>query len=198
LCYILNIHFLYSYVCLRYRMHGLCTCILHNSETLEPLTWIRYVPLTFMRALSLSLSLSRTHVLYRVCWTSVNIWHSNQSLDLSFCISTDQRISPYCVKNSLWLVSWFVQTPPSKNRPFHKWLIFFSSKCCALSGWSLYASLSESPMIYMYAWHLTFDIDKALTMAGWSISGVARLFFSRAKFEDSLISAGLIIGNSAQ
>jgi len=35
---------LYSHVCLRYCMHGLCTCTLHNNEILEPLTWIRVRP----------------------------------------------------------------------------------------------------------------------------------------------------------
>jgi len=62
---------LYSYVCFTYCMHGLCTCILHNSETLEPLTWIRVRPSHhYAHSLSLSLSLShsfsRTHVLYHV------------------------------------------------------------------------------------------------------------------------------------
>ena len=48
------------------------------------------------------------------------------------------------------LVSWFVQTPPSKNRPFHNRLIcfYYFSKRCALSGGSLYASLSEFPVIH--------------------------------------------------
>jgi len=40
-------------------MHGLCICILHNSETLEPLTWIRIRPShRYAHTLSLSLSLS--------------------------------------------------------------------------------------------------------------------------------------------
>jgi len=82
---------LYLYVCLMYCMHGLWTCILHNSETLEPLTWIRVRPShhyahSLSLSLSLSLSFSRTHVLYHVHWTSVNIRHSNRSLDLSFRI----------------------------------------------------------------------------------------------------------------
>jgi len=67
------------------KIHGLCTCTLHNSETLEPLTWIRVCTSHhYARTLSLSLSLSRTHVLYRDYWTSVNIRNSNRSLDLSF------------------------------------------------------------------------------------------------------------------
>ena len=58
---------LYSYVCLTYCMHGLCTCILHNSETLEPLTWIRVRPShhyahTLSLSLFLSPSLSRAHM----------------------------------------------------------------------------------------------------------------------------------------
>ncbi len=104
-----NINYsLYSYVCLRDRLHGLSTCTLHNSETLEPLTWIRVCPShRYVRILSLSLSLSlvRTHVLYSVYWTSVNIRHSNQSLDLSFRISTKLHISPYrassCINHHL-------------------------------------------------------------------------------------------------
>jgi len=82
---------LYLYVCLRYWMHGLCTCTLRNSETLEPLTWIRVCPshcYTHSPSLSFLLSLLRTHVLCCHYWTWVNIQHSNQSLDLSFCIST--------------------------------------------------------------------------------------------------------------
>ncbi len=48
------------------------------------------------------------------------------------------------------LVSWFAQTTPRKNRLFQNRMICFCyfSECCALSGCRLYASLSESPMIY--------------------------------------------------
>jgi len=51
-------------------------------------------------------------------------------------------------ENSDKLVSRFVQTPPSQNRPFHNWLIFFNNpKRCSLSGGISYA-LSESPEIF--------------------------------------------------
>jgi len=50
------------------------------------------------------------------------------------------------------LVSWFVQTPPSKYRPFYNWLICFViilNDVLYLGG-SLYASLSESTVIFGY------------------------------------------------
>ncbi len=78
------------FICMLKRSHARFVHItLHNSETLESLTWIRVRPShRYAFSLSLSLPLSRSHVLYRVYWTSVNIRHSNRSLNLSFRIST--------------------------------------------------------------------------------------------------------------
>jgi hypothetical protein len=61
---------IYLYVCLRDCMQGLCTCTLHYSETLEPLTWIRVCP-SYCYAhtlfLSLSFSLARAHTCFVLC-----------------------------------------------------------------------------------------------------------------------------------
>ena len=66
---------LYSYVCLTYCMHGLCTCILHNSETLEPLTWIRVRPshrYAHTLSLSFSLPLSLAHTCVVSCLLNIS------------------------------------------------------------------------------------------------------------------------------
>jgi len=73
-----------------YCLHSFHTCTLHNSETLEPLTWIRVLPSNCCER-----TLKPSHVLYCHYWISVNIQHSNQLLVLSFCISTLQCVSPY-------------------------------------------------------------------------------------------------------
>jgi len=97
---------LYSHVCLRYCMHSLHTHTLHNSETLEPLTWTR-VCLSHCCECSLMCS----HVLYYHYLISVNIRHSNRLLMVSFCILTYQRFSPYlCFKcayrqHGIWLLN---------------------------------------------------------------------------------------------
>jgi len=49
-------------------------------------------------------------------------------------------------ENSDKLVSWFLHTPPIKNRPFHNWLICFCY-CSKRCGWSFYTSLSDCPEI---------------------------------------------------
>jgi len=49
-------------------MHGLCTCTLHTSETLEPLTWTRKCP-----SCCYERTLTRSQVLCCHYWTSVNI-----------------------------------------------------------------------------------------------------------------------------
>ncbi len=56
------------------------------------------------------------------------------------------------------LVSWFVQTTARKNRPFQNRLIcfYYFSEWSALSGCSLYASLSVSPVIYDDGKTITF------------------------------------------
>ncbi len=83
------------FICMLKRSHARFVHItLHNSETLESLTWIRVHP-SYCYNSSLSFPLSCTHALYCDYWTSVNIRHSNQSLNLSFFISTYQCVSPY-------------------------------------------------------------------------------------------------------
>jgi len=66
---------LFSYVCLTQDMHSLCICTLHNSKTLDPLTWTRVRPSHCYEH-----TRNCSHVLYRLYITSVNIRHSNWPL----------------------------------------------------------------------------------------------------------------------
>jgi hypothetical protein len=52
-------------------MQGLCTCTLHNSETPEPLTWIRVRP-SHRYACTLSLSLSLVHTCFVLCLMNIS------------------------------------------------------------------------------------------------------------------------------
>ncbi len=82
---------LFSYVCSTHSMHSLHTCKLHNSETLEPLTWARVWPSNCCEH-----TLKRSHVLYRLCLTSVNIHdiQTNPSCSSSYKLS-QQQFTPY-------------------------------------------------------------------------------------------------------
>ena len=87
------------------------------------------------------------------------------------------------------LVSWFVQTPPSKNRPFHNRLIcfyYFSKRLLYLGG-SLYASLSEFPVIHFW--------DKILWLAdvGFNYPALCSLWQRQHKIKGQFITLMLMV-----
>jgi len=91
-----------------------------------------------------------TNLLYEVLWICTQLWSRAK-----MTVDTDK------------LVRWFVQTPPSKNRQFHNWLICFCyySKWCALSGGvctpvflSLQLSLSRVNLWHIYLLLLTVGV----------------------------------------
>jgi len=57
-------------------MHSLRMCTLYNSQTLEPLTWTKVRPSHCCEH-----TLKFWHVLYCLYLTTVNVKHSNQSLE---------------------------------------------------------------------------------------------------------------------
>ena len=109
-------------------MHGLHTCTLHNSETLEPLTWTRVCPSHCYKC-----TLMCTHVLFCNNWTSVNIWLSNRSIVLSFHIST--KLTLY-TNSSLYLFiylsEWHQNDFSSFHRMFHRFRFVIDS--CTLKS----------------------------------------------------------------
>jgi len=83
---------LFWYVCSTHGMHSLCTHTLHNSETLEHLTWTRVCPSHCCEH-----TLMCSHVLYCLYLTSVNIRRSNQLLKF---------VIPYIIIATVLILFW--------------------------------------------------------------------------------------------